>query len=187
MPVSYIFFITSSNYDLYRAEDNQIQFICENAFDHLNVLIRTHVNLERNICINESFTLHPYGWDHKRYNRMITAIQSNCTNFLWKFLFMPFMCFMCSSKIIFIALHYCIFWIKLTICLRFVHYFFKLSWNFFEDRIGSISVSNKTGGSIVGTCWKTFRLLNHLVEFANLNDDRHSWWWVLLRINNFDF
>ena len=51
MPVSYIFFITSSNYDLYRAEDNQIQFIGENAFDHLNAQIRTDVNLERNICI----------------------------------------------------------------------------------------------------------------------------------------
>lgn len=174
MPLS-SFFIASSNYDRYRAEDNQIQFICENAFDHLNVLIRTHVNLERNVCINESFTLHPYGWDHKRYNRMITAIQSNCTNFLWEFLFM---CFMCSSKIIFIALHYCIFWIKLSICLRFL----GVSWNLFEDRLLYFSLEQDWW-----VC--SWSMLGNLqVSFASHRVHQLEWWspFLLMRVvNNF--
>jgi hypothetical protein len=64
------------------AGDNQIQFICENAFDHLNALIRTHVNLERNICIDKIFNL--YGFDHEKYDDLAKEIQgnSNCTNYV---------------------------------------------------------------------------------------------------------
>lgn len=64
----------------HHAGDNQIQFICENAFDHLNALIRTHVNLERNICINRSFNV--YGWDYSngKYDDLAKEIHGNCTN-----------------------------------------------------------------------------------------------------------